>query len=55
MFFVRAVEGAELPKAVAESHREFRGFRGSIQPYNPEKNEVSKKRFLCQALKAKED
>ena len=37
------MEGAELPEAVAESHsREFRGFRGSIQPYNPEKNEVSK-------------
>ena len=29
-----------------------RGFRGSIQPYNPEKNEVSIKSFKYQALKA---
>ena len=34
------------PKRLLKSHCEFRGFRGSILPYNPEKNEVSIKRFL---------
>jgi len=29
-----------------------RGFRGSILPYNPEKNDVSIKQFKYQALKA---
>ena len=46
------MEGAKLPEAVAESQIVIRGFRGSILPYNPEKNEVSYQEYKYQALKA---
>ena len=51
-FFRLSCGGSGIPKAVAESQLWFSRIRGSIHRFNPEKNEVSRKEFLRQALKA---